>query len=590
VYHLRPVIEDIPVIDCEVIGGTWIVCVDEKAYWDNRPDDVYALKKRLKDIQIWSGYNAKHYDQYILIAILNGLEASKIQKLNDLIIREKIPGYKTDLIVNCEKKPYWTIIDTMDDLGGVRLGLKEIEGNMGMSIEESSVSFDRPVEAGLTNKERREVTEYCLHDVRAAKELLLARRQWIESKFDLCHSRNINPWYAQLTNAQLIPRVLTCNKTVDRSIYPLELPNTLDIKRYQAAVEFISKAQHGDQDIQTFNGVEHHLGVGGLHGAIKNYHQTSFESESMYHVDVTSYYPSLMIKYNTLSRAAVKPEEFKKIFDERVEAKQNGKKQLADTLKLVINTTFGACAASFNPLYDPSRARDTTQLGQLFLIDLIEKLENKEIKLIQSNTDGLIVSVKYRQMNDFRKVVHEWQKRTGFNLETEYIKELWQSDVNSYAYMDSEGVMTHKGSRYTTSGGWMKNSLTIVSKMFVNCLFYDIKPEETLKYERDAIDYQIIAKHGPGYAYTTYNGVKVQKVNRVFATTDSRLGTLYKHKSDNKFAKIPNLPKHCIIYNDYLPDEIDQIDGVDYQWYINLAYDWLDDLVNSTEALPLLEC
>jgi hypothetical protein len=72
----------------------------------------------------------------------------------------------------------------------------------------------------------------------------------------------------------------------------------------------------------------------------------------------------------------------------------------------------------------------------------------------------------------------------------------------------------------------------------------------------------------------------VQKVNRVYATTDKRYGKLFKVKAENdSTAKIESLPEHCIIDNDNKLT----IESVDKSWYIELAKKRINDFLGIKE-------
>ena len=68
------------------------------------------------------------------------------------------------------------------------------------------------------------------------------------------------------------------------------------------------------------------------------------------------------------------------------------------------------------------------------------------------------------------------------------------------------------------------------------------------------------------------------KVNRVVATTDGRYGTIKKYKmcDDGKprLDKIADLPERCLILN----EELEMIDTLDKEWYIQFAKDKLKEL------------
>ena len=127
-------------------------------------------------------------------------------------------------------------------------------------------------------------------------------------------------------------------------------------------------------------GVPHKFAYGGLHSARENF---VYDGE-MWNLDVTSYYPSMMIQYNFHSRNIKDPKVYENIYNERVTAKHSGDSSKANALNLILNTTYGAMKSEFNGLYDPKMANQVCITGQLLFLDLLEKLE-PYITLIQLN-------------------------------------------------------------------------------------------------------------------------------------------------------------------------------------------------------------
>ena len=86
-------------------------------------------------------------------------------------------------------------------------------------------------------------------------------------------------------------------------------------------------------------------------------------------------------------------------------------------------------------MFDERRANEICINCQLFLTDLLEKLEqsNLDLELIQANTDGIIVLLKNKsEFERYKDICHEWEERTGFKLEHDLIKNIVQKDVNNY--------------------------------------------------------------------------------------------------------------------------------------------------------------
>ena len=270
-----------------------------------------------------------------------------------------------------------------------------------------------------------------------------------------------------------------------------------------------------------------------------------------------------------------------------MKAKAAGDTATANALKLVVNTTYGASLNRYNDLCDPLMGRSVCITGQLFLLELAERLhkEVEGLRIFQINTDGIMVEFDDSQYDQVQDILNEWQSRTGFSLEEDSIKQLVQKDVNGYIEVQPSG-------KFKTKGGYLvrgiapagafnvNNNATIVAKALVEYFVHGTPPEDTINACDDIFQFQIIAKAGAKYreAYHMVDGEKVpvQKVNRIYATADHRYGKLFKVKAENDSeAKIEMLPEHCIIDNDnHL-----SITDVDKQFYIDMAKKRINDFM-----------
>ena len=96
-------------------------------------------------------------------------------------------------------------------------------------------------------------------------------------------------------------------------------------------------------------GTPHTFGWGGIHGATaKPIHATGL----ILHVDVGSYYPSMLIAWDLVTRAASKPEQYKNVYDTRMELKRAKKKKEQAPYKKLLNALSGAMKDKTNPAYD----------------------------------------------------------------------------------------------------------------------------------------------------------------------------------------------------------------------------------------------
>src|SRR5574344_2054778 len=66
--------------------------------------------------------------------------------------------------------------------------------------------------------------------------------------------------------------------------------------------------------------------------------------------------------------------------------------------------------------YDPNNGTLVTMTGEIFLVDLLEKLEGK-VDLIQSNTDGVIAKpLPGVKDEELVAIINEWQERTLLDM------------------------------------------------------------------------------------------------------------------------------------------------------------------------------
>ena len=223
--------------------------------------------------------------------------------------------------------------------------------------------------------------------------------------------------------------------------------------------------------------------------------------------------------------------------------------------------------------------------GQLFLLDLIHGyLEQcKTVKVLQANTDGVLISVDDSELPKIHAVNREWEERTGFTLEEDKVRKVVQANVNNYIMVMLDGKVKKKGGYVTygiaPAGAWnVNNDYTIVKKAIIDYFVEDKPVEDTVLPCDNIHEFQYIAKAGGKYShvYHVVNGkeVEVQKVNRVYASTNWSYGTLYKvHKETGRPAKIGGLPTNCIIDN---KNEL-TIEAVDKDHYVQKAKKMIDD-------------
>lgn len=627
------------IFDCEVFAHDWLFVFKEVATGrytviHNDNDAVLAFMEQEPYL---GGFNNKHYDNHILKAVMIGTDPETVKQVNDLIIVEEIDGW--DIPYLRDYKVFFHSFDLMDDCQD-GISLKGIEAHLGIPIEETEVDFN--ITRKLTATELEQTIKYCKYDVDATELLYKLRQNYLKNKATLGRVRGLDERKAMyMTNAKLTSVYLNAVKPkkpwTDERDY--EYPDKL-LREYipQEVFDFFDRLHDPTiPNIDLFGGYDEHgkkvkgaslevrlgdciitLAYGGIHGAIPNYVEVATDDRSIRNKDVASYYPHLMTiplskgrQYGFCSRNIPSPQVFVQTLEDRVKAKKAGDKDTANALKLVLNTTYGTMlngrnGVAYNDLYDPLMGRSVCITGQLLLLELSVHLtrECPTLKIIQLNTDGIMVSFDNSDEAKWQEITQEWQDRTGFELEEDFIQKIVQKDVNNYVEVPVgggkpkvkggqlvRGILTNGNIDFTTMGlpPWdnmtggafnINNNAVVVARAIRDYFVDGTPPEKTIEDCTSILDFQVIAKVGGKYSGVYHmvgdQEIPVQKVNRVYATADRSYGTLYKtHAVTGNPAKVAGLPTHCVVdNNNQLPIEV-----VDRKWYLKLAQKYINDFL-----------
>lgn len=583
------------IFDCEVFAYDWLFVfkdVDNGDYTIIHNDNE-AVKDFMKTSPLLAGFNNKHYDQFILKAVCSDATPEQVKEVNDYVIVHGENGWTHPLVRECNT--YFEQFDLFDDCQ-MGLSLKAIEAHLGMDVRESEVDFtiDRP----LTATELEETIFYCKHDVDATEKLYHLRSGYLENKLTLGRAKDIPDSRAlYMTNAKLTAAYLNAEPSEHDDERQYVYPDNL-LREYipDEVFEFFNRLYDktlSDDEVFTsklnfkIGNCQVTLGYGGIHGAIPTYREKATNIRFIRNRDVASYYPHLMTLDGYCSRNIANPETYAEMLETRMRAKKSGDMATANALKLVANTTYGAMLNKYNDLFDPLMGRSVCITGQLRLLELTNHLvaECPTLKVVQLNTDGIMVSLDDSDLKLYDDICQEWQDRTGFELEEDSISEIIQKDVNNYVEIGTDGNAKIKGVQLVRgipkAGAFnINNNATIVAKALLDYFSKGIPIEETVNSCNDLLSFQLVAKASSKYsaAYQIVDGekVQVQKCNRVYSAKDKRYGTLLKtHSEKGNDAKIGGLPEHCIIDNN---NEL-SIADIDKSWYIKLANKYVKDFL-----------
>nr|DAD78949.1 MAG TPA: DNA polymerase [Siphoviridae sp. ctv4j104] len=587
------------------------------------PNARDALMNEFRDKNmVMTGYNIKSYDLEIANGIYNSFDCEDLYTLSQLIVKKGKPKNQklAQRLQPFVTKRYngATYLDLFDSSAG---SLKGKEAILGLDIRESNVPFGKE---NLTDAEKNDVIQYNKHDVWSSMYWYLDTvKPFVDTRLSLCKVFNLPEEYGyKKTNASLISLVLGakrmyfgdenkidielpvqirsyCETNLPKYIYEYILHNTspLEVKLFENVVKFADGGIHSEYDTTNFM-------------ILKSKDRPVLHIKSnaewvLMNADAGSYYPSIMIFLKTLSRAIQNPELFIKIYNERLRIKHLEDPTPEDIMlqlvyKLILNTTFGASGCEGLDLYDPYMRTCTCRYGQLFLAAFANKVYTTlkgNVRVIQTNTDGVLFYCRRVDVPVIKKLMQEWHDLSGITLEEEFAEEIWQRDVNNYLMVKEHGKIKCKGS-------WLNSTKVVkgyprlaplssyaVGKAIVSYLTTGKDVVESIKSNTTLEDFAMTFITGSTFDECVYryeNGFETPALrnNRGIASTDNKLGCLYKVKMDGNsrsYQHTAGCPDHILLLSHDIRNESlsKYRNHLDYDFYINIAKDklsgsWLD--------------
>lgn len=429
------------------------------------------------------GFNSRNYDNVIGAMVLQGYHQRDVKIMNDVLVdkrwmgdaipylrdKEKEPERKSDVVfgVNGIFDIYGRSYDAGYDLGQKRKGeeiipaisLKRWQMLNGVEPFHCPIDFDKE---HLTPEDRAIVEHYCKYDVASAVMICtfgvgfgnLAGRAGLITE---TASREKNRLGWGMTKPRLAAGYLEADKSLcpeGAEIYDeyLKLPECLDVGKHTRILDHYRQStfnvRHGSIG-HSICGLPHSFGIGGLHSV---HDEPILLEGDIWDIDAVSLYPSIMIEYGYFPRSVKDPAIFKRLRDLRIQLKGR-KDPMADALKIVLNSTFGASKNEFSALFDPQVGLVVCVVGQLLLVDLLDKVEPHIERLIQSNTDGIFVIPKKGCEENIEAAMREWEERTGMELDVKKFNRIYQYDVNNYVARGVDGKLKLKGARFKNAHG-----------------------------------------------------------------------------------------------------------------------------------------
>lgn len=511
------------VVDTEVYPNYFLALFKDIASGKFRTFEMYdgveldcdALARTMRGHTTIS-FNGLSYDLYILAAAVKGASCAQLKALSDAIIKSNFPSWRVARDKGVQIPKGWDHIDTIEVAPG-KVSLKIYGGRM-----HAPTMQDLPIAPNdmISPEQREQLRVYCKNDVNTTEmlyrklELPIALREQMSTQYDIDLRSKSD---AQMAEAiikheleSLTGKSYRPEKVEPGHICRYENPGIVRFEQQQLK-EIYRRILKSDFPVGTNGSVrmpewlqetkirigetDYQMGIGGLHSCESARAIVAAGDEALADFDVASYYPSIILKLGLSPKSMGRDflKVYQSIVTRRLEAKRRKDAVTADTLKIVVNGSFGKLGSMYSTLYAPHLMIQTTLTGQLCLLMLIERLEASACRVVSANTDGIVVLFKKTQEALVEEICFEWMMDTSFELERADYRALYSRDVNNYIAVKKDGSTKRKG--VFAEPGLMKNpEFTIVSQAVADYLATAKPVEETVRLCRDLTKFVAIRR------------------------------------------------------------------------------------------------
>ena len=543
------------------------------------------------------GYNNIHYDNPIVNYCIEYFSNSSytydkicesIFNLSNVITSEK------DNLDKWKKWKYAKNFLTLDLLTmlfsqALRVSLKEMQVTM---MYKNVQEFNCDWQAPLSQFEIDDMIAYNINDVMSTTELLKQCKEDIEIRVDIennygidCLSKDGVGTGVELLKYEYLketgmkwwdlkdlrsPMDMVPLKDVILPIIDFKHPVLKNLLTEMKSLT-VSPGRNGWNKKFLLDKLVVSIGVGGIHSINNPEAIIPNEDELLLDSDVTSMYPSFIIKYKFVPPHLNK-DVFVKIYEDkynqRIAAKRAGRMLESETKKLLLNSVTGNYQNEHSWLYSTYAVMQIRMNGQLVLLMLCERLMELGATIIQINTDGVLYRIKKAKYDELQTVIKNFEELTQLGFETDAFDNFYQLAVNDYFGLQSNGKVKEKGSFITKVRRGKGLTPTIIPKAVIKYFLEGIKPKDYIKSCTDIKEFLMSEKTGKQWT-VEYNNVQQQRTNRFYASTDGYF--LYKWKMDKGEKKYQNMltASGVTLLNNF--DDLKEDPKINYQYYINEA-------------------
>jgi hypothetical protein len=549
-------------------------------------------------------FNGIHYDMPMTALSLDGVECDVLKQASDDIIVNDVPGWA----ILKRHKVQKLAVDHIDlmEVAPLQAGLKTYGGRVHVPRMQDLPFAPNTV---LSEDQIAIVRWYCVNDTTSTGFVHETLREAIDLRYHLTNEYKIDlrsKSDAQIAEAiigseyQRLTGTRAQRPTIDPgTVYRYEKPANLNFQTplMRSVLDAICNADFeigadGTVTMPPIIGAlefkigesTYKMGIGGLHSKEK---KAAHKSDAFYQLvdkDVASFYPMIILNngYYPPHLGPVFLQIYGGITKRRLAAKDAGNKPTADSLKIVINGTYGKLGSVWSIVYAPKLLFHTTIGGQLYLLMLTEALELAGIPVVSGNTDGIMIKCPRHLLDKMEEIVKWWEDTTGFKTEGKNYAGIYSRDINNYIAVsepDKKGEITikHKGAYYNP---WddpkenkefrlKKNPVTTVCIAAVDRYLIDgIPVERSIRECKDMRKFiRIQGVKGGAVKDGEYLGSQI----RWYYSTEER-GKEIVRASNGHLVGASTGGKPAMQLPESLPDDID------YDWYINKSNKMLKEI------------
>jgi hypothetical protein len=579
------------ILDVECYKDYFLVCFMNRENGKVASFEMFADKKlnvakvsNLMHQNQTISFNGNHYDLPMIAAALQNRDCAEMKRISDEIITSGKSSWRVCQDEGIAIPSEWDHIDVIDVVPG-QASLKIYAGRLGYPKLQ-----DLPVEpsASISIAQRELLRAYCVNDLRVTDALYRAVEKQVALRVDMSAEYGVD--LRSKSDAQIAETVLRSEvqamsgktlrvpKVGDDATFRYLNPKIVSFTGEQLREVITLLTAHpfelsGNGSIQMpewlksskikIGAGEYQMGVGGLHSTEKSQSVYAGSDHILAEFDVASYYPSIILQQGIApgNMGDNFTRVYQSIVDRRINAKRSGDKVVADTLKIVVNGSFGKLGSKYSTLYAPNLLIQTTITGQLALLMLIERVDAVGGRVVSANTDGIVVLAHKRLEPALDQVVFDWELDTSYALERSDYVSLHSRDVNNYIAVKPDGAIKRKGA--FSQAGLMKNpQFEIVSDAVAAHLAGTSDYKDAINACRDLNKFVMLRKVTGG---AVWRDEMLGKAVRFYYSTEVGPDeTINYVKNTNKVPQSDGAKPCLNLPKDFPPD-------VDFERYIGMA-------------------